>query len=395
MTDLNEGHLCRINRLGPPSKNSGMIPHEIEGKRGSPHRHHQYSDCIINTLPDCLVVLSSGLNIQSANRSFCTSFNIEAEQVCGHSFKDIPCEGFDTPVVLESLSRICVNHKPVQDLQVEIDIPDIGLRIIQLNAWEMHQPKTQEELILVRLTDVTDSLDRDRSDFISTVSHELRTPLTALAASLSLLKAGAAGHLPDAAQSIIAIACKNSDRLIRLVNDILDMEKLETEKMGFDFQPANLAQLLDQGVELNKPYAEKYGVDINLITANADCCVMADAQRFTQLLTNLISNAIKYSPSGEAVTVTFCELSNSARISVTDKGPGIPVEFQDHLFEKFAQANDNNPYKEKGSGLGLAIGKAIAKAHGSSLKFHTKENHGTTMYFDLPLFHSNSESLMA
>jgi PAS domain S-box-containing protein len=227
-------------------------------------------------------------------------------------------------------------------------------------------------------------VDRLKNEFISTVSHELRTPLTSIRGSLGLIAGGAAGPIPDRAQNMIDIAYKNSERLVRLINDILDIEKIESGKMAFHFKPLEVMPLLTQVLEANRGYAEQYQVSLKITEALPGAQVNADADRLTQVLTNLISNAVKFSPRGEEVEIGVRRVARGIRYSVRDFGPGIPREFQSRIFQKFAQADSSTTRQKGGTGLGLSIAKAIVEKHGGVMGFDTILGVGTTFYFEIP-----------
>ncbi|MFN3388740.1 MAG: CHASE3 domain-containing protein [Allosphingosinicella sp.] len=234
--------------------------------------------------------------------------------------------------------------------------------------------------------DITErkQVDQMKSEFVSTVSHELRTPLTSIAGSLGLLAGGAAGALPDAAKRLVGIAHSNSERLVRLINDILDIEKIESGKMAFDIQAVPLAPILDQAVQANRAFAERYGVSFRLHEGPADAAVMADPDRLMQVLTNLLSNAAKFSPEGGEVDLCVLPLDRRYRITVADKGAGIPDEFKPRIFGKFAQADSSDTRQKGGTGLGLSIVREIVLRLGGAVSFDSKPGEGTAFHVDLP-----------
>jgi len=177
--------------------------------------------------------------------------------------------------------------------------------------------------------DITErkKLERMKNEFISTVSHELRTPLTSIRGSLGLIAGGAVGAVPDQAKAMIDIACNNSDRLVRLINDILDVEKIESGKMTFRIEPVDLVALVEQAIEANSAYAEQHQVRYALVEQLPGVRVDVDADRLTQVMTNLLSNAVKFSPAGGQVDVAVHMIKGYVRVSITDRGPGMPEEF--------------------------------------------------------------------
>jgi PAS domain S-box-containing protein len=226
-------------------------------------------------------------------------------------------------------------------------------------------------------------LERLKDEFVSTVSHELRTPLTSISGSLGLLIGGATGKLPEAAERLLAIAQSNSQRLVRLVNDILDIEKMESNRIVFNFRRVEARALVEQAIEDNRGFADGYGVRIRLDPASVAGEVHADPDRLVQVVTNLLSNAIKFSPPEGEVVVSVERHGDLIRISVSDHGPGIPLEFRSRMFEKFAQADATDAGRKGGTGLGLSIVKQIVARLGGSLDFEDAPGGGTVFHVGL------------
>lgn len=237
--------------------------------------------------------------------------------------------------------------------------------------------------------DITErkAMERMKSEFVSTVSHELRTPLTSIRGSLGLLAGGVAGELTPKARAMVEIALKNSERLVRLINDILDIEKIESGLMVFDRKPQPLMPILVGAVEATTAYAAEYGVRIQLMPSIAGAVADVDADRLTQVITNLLSNAIKYSPRGEEVVVSLQRQADRVRLSVADRGPGIPEAFRARIFQKFAQADSSNTRKRGGTGLGLSIVRAIVERLDGTVDFTSNAAAGTIFTVELPAWH--------
>jgi PAS domain S-box-containing protein len=236
-------------------------------------------------------------------------------------------------------------------------------------------------------------MDRMKSDFVSMVSHELRTPMTSIRGSLGLIAGGVAGPIPERVRTLIEIAAKNCERLVRLINDILDVEKIESGQMGFRFLPVEATALAEQAVEANRAFAREYEVDLCLAGGAPAGKVWADPDRILQVMTNLISNAAKFSPRGGVVNVAVeaavAGEPGGFRFSVTDHGKGISPEFQPRVFEKFAQSDTSSRHMG-GTGLGLSISKAIVERHGGRIGFASEPGVETTFFFDLPAWGADS-----
>ena len=227
-------------------------------------------------------------------------------------------------------------------------------------------------------------ISRLKDELVSTVSHELRTPLTAISGALGLMAGGAAGDLPDRAKQLVAIGSKNAERLIHLVNDLLDMDKLQSGKLVFHFDERELGLLLTESVEQIEPYAERFGVKLALERPSEAVVAKVDSNRLCQVMTNLLSNACKFSPSGGTVRISLQRVGDSAQISVADEGPGISPEFRARLFKRFEQEEGAHQQGHAGTGLGLAISKAIVEAHGGSIALDPAAKKGATFRVELP-----------
>jgi protein-histidine pros-kinase len=254
---------------------------------------------------------------------------------------------------------------------------EIGLNPLQTSAGEF---------VLSSIIDLSQrrEMDRLRTDFVSTVSHELRTPLTSISGSLGLLQSGAMGVLPEKVAGMVRIAYKNSGRLVRIINDILDIGRLEAGQLALQMVSVSLAELLQQSVEVNAGYAEKCEVRFVLDAGSADDRVMVDPDRLMQVVTNILSNAAKFSPPGCDVLIRVRPGPTSIRVEVEDSGPGISEAFKGRIFEKFAQADASATRRFEGSGLGLSIARKLIEAMGGTIDFTTVPGRGTIFYIELP-----------
>jgi PAS domain S-box-containing protein len=227
-------------------------------------------------------------------------------------------------------------------------------------------------------------VERMKDEFIATVSHELRTPVTTIAGPLNLLVSGAAGELPERAKRLVTMAHSNSTRLALLVSDILDIERIESGKMPFNFRCIDAKRLLEQVIEANRTLADKFGVRVYLHTDVVEASVYTDGDRLFQAATNLLSNAVKFSPKSEEVTVTIELRDDYVRIAVRDHGPGIPDEYKTLIFNKFAQVEATDSRLKGGTGLGLSIVRETMVRLGGSVGHLPAPSGGTIFYIDVP-----------
>ncbi|MEZ4265109.1 MAG: CHASE2 domain-containing protein [Myxococcota bacterium] len=245
-------------------------------------------------------------------------------------------------------------------------------------------PMSASFISVVRDITARREADSAKQRFVSMVSHELRTPVTSIRGALGLVASGRLGDIsPDAAR-MIEVAHNGSQRLVRLVNDILDVARIDAGALSVALQPLELGEAVSDAVAEAQGFAAEHKVPLLLEPAGVDLPVNGDRDRIAQVLANLVSNALKFSPEGVAVTVSLEHRQHVARVSVRDRGPGIPVEARARIFERFAQAHTATQ-RTRGTGLGLGIARSIVELHGGSIGFETAVGQGTTFWFELPL----------
>lgn len=233
---------------------------------------------------------------------------------------------------------------------------------------------------VVERTEVT----RMKDDFVSVVSHELRTPLTAIRGSLGLLQHGILGELPAEALEVVTIANESCIRLVRLINDLLDMQRLTAGRIELHPEELDVHSGLAKVIAENQTLADSVGVVLALEPAQQPVVVSMDRDRFIQIVTNLVSNAIKFSPAKTEVTLRALWVGDKARIEVCDRGPGIDDAFKGRIFEQFAQSDGSSTRKQEGTGLGLSISRRLVELHGGTIGFVDRDGGGTTFYFEVP-----------
>lgn len=256
-------------------------------------------------------------------------------------------------------------------------------------SLEYVQPEDGEPRFVAIYRDISERLaaDKAKREFLATISHELRTPLTSVKGALGLALSGSIGEIPEKVKGMLTLANTNSERLIGLINDILDLEKAESGKMEFNMAEVDLAELVETSVKSNEPYADRHGVSLRVDIDKTDegtFMTIGDVGRLMQVMDNLISNACKFSDRGGEVVVKLTVHRDWNRVAVADRGAGIPEAAFDKIFDKFTQADSSDTRSKGGTGLGLAITRMIVKEHRGYIWFVSEEGVGTEFFVDLP-----------
>jgi PAS domain S-box-containing protein len=248
----------------------------------------------------------------------------------------------------------------------------------------------QVSSIVLHGRDITQqrAAERVRSEFTSTLSHELRTPLTSILGSLQLLRSGVLGDLDKDQGELVEVAERNGQRLLDLINEVLDIEKIESGRVSLMPEPIDLESLLGESIRLNQGFADRFQVRLVLQEEPLNVMVRGDRKRLMQVMTNFLSNAAKFSPPNSAVDVGLRLGGEMVRVTVGDRGPGIPEAFRGRIFGRFAQADSADSRIKGGTGLGLAISKRLIEMMQGRVGFEDREGGGTTFYFDLPVMHA-------
>lgn len=343
-----------------------------------------WRNAIFDSARDAIVTLDADGCIESVNKAGEHMFCYEREELLGKDaavlLNDQP---HDARPLVKRLQDALTDDRKVYEL--EVVRKGGGLVHVDVNVGVLDQCGRVHYVAVLRDSTERKRIERSKDEFISTVSHELRTPLTSIAGSLGLLVGGAGGELPERASRLITIAESNSRRLVRLINDILDIEKMQSGAMKFAFAPVDLAELSVRAIESMAGLAAQQKVRFEPTVPGEAVTVRGDSDRLTQVLTNLLSNAAKFSPEGGHVDVTVSAAGPRARLSVRDRGAGIPLEFQDRIFGKFAQADASDTRQKGGTGLGLAICKEIVERHGGRIWFESTVGEGATFHVELPV----------
>jgi PAS domain S-box-containing protein len=342
---------------------------------------------ILDNAMDAIITINESGSIESFSRGAERLFGWEAREILRRDINllmqvphtighDAGIQGYlpgGQAPVLGTRRQLEAKHKEGHTLPVELSLSEMRL--------------AGRRVFVGVLRDLTERLEVDRlkNEFISTVSHELRTPLTSISGSLGLLAAGVTGELPVKARRLVDIARQNSERLVRLINDILDLEKAEAGKLALRFEVQSLRGIVEQVIEANRPYAQSFGASIELDADSIDHDVNVDRDRVIQVLTNLVSNAAKVSPRDGVVRIRIDAVADSARVTISDQGPGLPDEFRSRVFQKFAQVDGSDSRNRSGTGLGLSIAKTLIERLGGRIGFDSVAGRGAQFHITLPV----------
>jgi PAS domain S-box-containing protein len=347
----------------------------------------QHTQAILDNALDGIVTIDSRGIVQSFNRAATDIFGYEASEVIGRNVNMLMPEPYRSQHdrYLENyqatgVPRIIGIGREVEGRRKDGSSFPMDLAVSQTTHKE-------KPMFVGLVRDITERkrIEKMKSEFVSTVSHELRTPLTSISGALGLLAGKALGELPAQARQMVEIAHKNSTRLSHLINDLLDMEKLAAGKISMDMQVQPLMPLVEQSLETMRSYAEQFQVGFRFVERADQALVKVDDVRLQQILTNFLSNAVKFNPKNAEVDVAVRCGKDSVRVEVTDRGPGIPDSFRDRIFQRFSQADASDARQSSGSGLGLAISRELAERMGGSVGFASQEGKGACFHLELPI----------
>ncbi len=363
----------------------------LEQKLEERARHMQ---SVIDSVFDCIVAIDESGTI--------TSFNPASEVVFGRQFKDVI--GLNVSILMpqpyaDNHHNYMTNYLSGGDPLVIGRVRELeGMRKngeifpMELAVTEFHHGSERGFVGVIRDLTEQKRTRRIQAEFVATVSHELRTPLTSITGALALLRGGAAGTIPEKGTRLLDTALRNGQRLTRLIEDLLDIERLTFDRLNFEFAVHPIETLLKQALESNDAYAGRNGISLELKGPVPEVFIRVDDGRFVQILSNFLSNAVKFSPQGERVIVEVILDDKDMICTVTDFGPGIPDAFRERLFQKFAQVDASDTRNTSGTGLGLAISKQLAINMNGSVGYGTATNGGAQFWVRFPVVDDVAEN---
>ena len=349
----------------------------------------EHMSAIVDNAPDAILIIDRQHTIVSCNRAAEAIFEFGTDKLIGHNANTL---FVDAQVITATQGEALASGGSMESTALRSNgkhFPcDVSKAAFQLSGHA-------RQVLIVR--DITErkNMERAKNEFVSIVSHELRTPLTAIRGSLGLLRGGVAGVLPKLGADMVGMAYENTERLARMINDLLDMQKMEAGMMEFNFAIHSLFPMLQSAAASNQPYGLQCGVHIVLDGEVPDVQLRVDEGRFQQVMSNLLSNACKFSPRGSSVILCAHLLAADGKedgkapgrvqIDIHDRGQGIPPEFRSKMFQRFAQADSSDTRKKGGTGLGLSITRDIVLLMQGSIDYESTAGEGTTFFITLPI----------
>lgn len=344
---------------------------------------YAYSQAIVETVHEPLVVLDHNLQVKTANKSFYDTFKVAKKDTEGSYIYELGNKQWDIPDLRKLLEKILPKNHFIRDFEVNHDFEHIGQKVMLLNARRIILEGHKTHLILLAIEDITErkAIQQQKDDFVSMVSHEIKTPITSMKAYLQIVQKRIedTGNKKDG--YLLANVEKQADRLVSLLNELLQVGKVESGKFALSKKKFDLDEVVKKVVT-----DFQYTLDTHTILRKGEIKQKAcgDADRIEQVLINLITNAIKYSPHADKVIVNVSKDKDHAIISVQDFGIGIAKKDLSKVFERYYRTNDKADNSAIGFGLGLYISSEIIKRHDGKIWVESTKGKGSTFFFKLP-----------
>jgi two-component system CheB/CheR fusion protein len=345
----------------------------------------QYAENIVSTVRDPMIVLDSGLRIISANRSFYQNFKVNPTETEGKSLYEIGDRQWDNPDLRRLLEEILPEKSIITDFELTHAFPTIGQRVMLLNARKVVAEQHGKSFILLAIEDITERkrLEELREQFLSHVTHELRTPLGPLKVHVEYALAGKLGPLSEKLKSSLQVMKMDTDRLMELTDQVLDIRRFQSGKFEVDLQSLDLREIINQSLKEAEVSVDVKKQHLHVEIPDRPLPITGDATRLSQVMTNLLSNASKFTPENGQITVKLEDKTDAFKVTVYDTGIGIRKDDLSTVFLPFAAIQ--KPTWMKGAGLGLSISKGIVEAHSGKIWAESDgEGKGASFIFTLP-----------
>lgn len=343
-----------------------------------------YSEAIVDTVRLPLVVLNKKLQVITANRSFYKTFKLSPKETENQLIYKLSGDTWNIPKLKVLLEKILPANTHFDNYEVEIDLPHLGQRTIVLNARRTYRQVNNTEAILLAFEDITDrkKLEKQKDDFIGIVSHELKTPLTSIKLFSQILEKHLEENKDRRGSFLLSKMTEQIEKLTQLMASFVNVYKIQTGKLALNKKNFEIDKLISSVVSDFQYTTQSHTIEHD---GQSKVTVFADKERIEQVLVNLISNAIKYSPTASKVIVTSSKNDKQIIISVQDFGLGIPKEEQGKIFDRFFRIKAKEGSRPSGLGLGLYISSEIITQHKGKIWVESNEGKGSTFRFSLPI----------
>lgn len=335
---------------------------------------------IVETMPTGLVIINKEGAVESINPATEKMFQCDISALSGKPVQKLFPKAASSGV--EDLLQMLLTKGKGHILELEAAKADGETFPVELSVNEFESFEGARYMLVILDISERREVERIKQEFVSMVSHELRSPLTSVQGFLSMLAEDIYGGLNDQGKKSVSLAERSITRLIKLINDLLDIDKLEAGRLRMSFKHSNMDQVIERAFDSVHNLAQIEKIELEKTGASAQ--LIADPDRLVQVLVNLLSNAIKYSPPKSKITVDIGVTTTFTEVRVIDRGAGIPAKYHQSIFERFEQVNTPDRAQKGGSGLGLAICKAIVEQHGGQMGLISEEGKGSTFWFKLP-----------
>ncbi len=360
-----------------------VMERKVEERTRSLRENEEYLASIVQTVRESLVVLNPDLKVLSVNDHFIKTFKVTREETEGALLYELGNGQWNIPRLKELLESILPTNNPVLEFEVEHDFPHIGKKLMLVNAHRVELEGQYRDRILIAIEDVTDrrEIERRKDDFLSIASHELKTPLTTIKGYVQLMHKLMPEDIGEKFKEILRKTGLYVERLNTLIAELLDVSRIQTGNIELHREQFNFDKMVYETVENMQAAQQSHQI---IISGNAAETYFGDESHIVQVVNNLISNAIKYSPDATEVEVHLSRVANYIKLSVKDKGMGISPEYHKRIFERFYRVGEIQQ-RFPGMGIGLYICDQIIKNHGGTLWVESELGKGSTFSFTLPM----------
>ncbi len=340
------------------------------------------SEAIVRSISNPIIVTDKDNKIVLINPEAENVFTIKEDNILGHHFLEV----INNEKIFQEIDNTLKEENSDEEADKVICLNTGNLeKDYRLKVRPVYNRNTEVELVVTLLEDITKlkEIDRMKTEFVSTVSHEFRTPLTSIKMSVELLLEENVGSLSEEQRELLLATSEDCERLVSLIDDLLDLSKIESGQIELDFQPSEVEKIVTSALKPIIPQAKEKDIELKTDLEDDLPPVTADFTKINWVITNLLGNALRHTEAGGSITVSSRRRGSRAYISVSDTGEGIPTEYRDKIFDKFVSIRGED--ETSGTGLGLAISKEIVEAHGGKIRVESSEGEGSTFTFTLKL----------